>query len=231
MKKYTLPAGVLVLLVSTVVTSCYPDKYDDLADLDVVQTQYDQDFDFGTRDYYLLADTVPLITGDETFTKSEEELMLDDAILEEIAFQMNNAGYTRLSPADTADEQKMNNAVVVLASRSTESYMSYYYDYYYYGYNYWNSYYGLNYYYPGYSWNYNYPGGYPVLYSYSIGTVILEMVDPAQPHEVDRENDMVSYAVRWIAVLNGLAEESYQNTEQRIRDGIKQAFKQSPYLL
>jgi len=230
MKQFRQKHGFLLLLVMIAVTSCYPDEYDNVADLDVVQTQYDPDFDFGGRDYYLLADTVPLITASDSYTKSEDAIMLDQAILEEIAVQMHDAGYTRLTPADTTDENRMNNAVVVLASRSVESYVDYYYDYYYYGYDYWDSYYGLNYYYPGYNWYSYYPWGYPVIYSYSVGTVIIEMVDPTEPHEVDNENDEVSYPVRWMAVLNGLAEQSYENTEQRTRDGIIQAFKQSPYL-
>jgi hypothetical protein len=230
MKKYRLNPGPLLLLVTITVTSCYPGEYENISDLDVVQTQYDTAFDFASRDYYLLPDTVPLITASESYTKSEDEITLDHAILEEIASRMENAGYTRLSPADTTDENKMNDAVVVLASRSLESYTGYYYDYYYYGYDYWNGYYGLNYYYPGYSWSYYYPWGYPVVSSYAIGTVIIEMVDPAQPYKVDQENDEVSFPVRWMAVLNGLAELSYENTQQRIRDGIRQAFDQSPYL-
>ena len=230
MRKNLIQAGLFILVVPLIITSCYPNEYDNLADLDVVQTQYDQEFDFGSREYYLLADTVPLITGEDTITKTREEIMLDEAILEEIASQMNSAGYTRLSPADTTDENKMSNAVVVLATRSEESYAGYYYDYYYYGYDYWNSYYGMNYYYPGYNWNYYYPWGYPTVYSYSIGTVIIEMVDPIVPYEIDRENDEVLYPVRWMAVLNGIAEQSIENTEQRTIDGIRQAFSQSPYL-
>jgi len=230
MMKQILQSAFPVLLGSLVLTSCYPDEYDNLADLDVVQTQYDQDFQFGTRDYYLMPDTVPLITAEEDYTKDQDDINLDDAILEEIAIQMGAAGYTRLSAADTTDGDKMNRAVILLASRSLETYSGYYYDYYYSGYDYWGNYYGFNYYYPGYRWNYYYPWGYPIIYSYGIGTVILEMVDPAEPPEVDDENGQVVYPVRWMAVMNGLAEMSVENTEQRIRDGIIQAFGQSPYL-
>ncbi len=230
MRNKIMYLGMFGLITSLLLTSCYPDEAENVADLDVVQTQYDVGFDFGTRNNFLLADTVPIITADEDYVKTDDEIQLDNAILDEIAFQMENAGYTQLVPADTMDETKMNNAVVLLASRATVSYTDYYYDYYNYGYDYWGGYYGLNYYYPGYYWNNYYPWGYPISYSYSVGTVIIEMVDPSEPYNVDEGNGEVSYTVRWMAVLNGLAELSYSNTEERIRDGIEQAFDQSPYL-
>jgi hypothetical protein len=155
---------------------------------------------------------------------------MDNAIIGEVADQMTLAGYTQLAAADTADDEKMNDALVILVSRATESYTEYYYDYYNYGYNYWGGYFGLDYYYPGYYWRNYYPWGYPVSFSYSVGTVIIEMLDPSAPHEVNDGESEVSYPVRWMAVLNGLAELSYENTEDRIIDGIDQAFAQSPYL-
>jgi len=56
------------------------------------------------------------------------------------------------------------------------------------------------------------------------------MLDPSAPHALNDGEGEVSYPVRWMAVLNGLAELSYENTEERILDGINQAFEQSPYL-
>ena len=207
----------LLVVLAALVASCYPEEYD-------------EDFDFGGRNYYLLPDTLPVLSDGESYEKSEEEIELDAAILEEIAHQMDSAGYTRLTEADTTDEQKMNSAVVLLVNRSTDRYTEYYYDYYNYGYNYYGNYYGLNYYYPGYNYNYYYPWGYPVAYSYAVGTVIIELIDPLDPFEVGLEDNEVSYTVRWMAIMNGLAEMSSANTEQRITDGIRQAFRQSPYL-
>ncbi|NJK96643.1 MAG: DUF4136 domain-containing protein [Bacteroidales bacterium] len=111
-------------------------------------------------------------------------------------------------------------------------YANYYYDYYYYGYDEWDWYYGLNSYYPGYYARYHYPWGYPAYYSsYAIGTVIIEMVDPASPTSINDNTRQVSYPVRWIAVLNGVAESSLSNSSERITKGIQQAFRQSSYLL
>lgn len=231
MKDKIFYSGMFGLIISLVLTSCYPNEDQNVAELDVVRTQYDAGFDFNSRDNFLLADTVPIISANVNYEKSDDEINLDNAILDEIAFQMKNAGYTQLEPADTTDETKMNNALILLTSRGTVSYTGYYYDYYASGYNYWGGYYGLNYYYPG-TWNYYYPMGYPVSYSYSLGTVIIEMIDPTEQFAADTigENADIVFPVRWLAEMNGIAELSYSNTEERIRDGIKQAFKQSSYL-
>ncbi|MFW6257248.1 MAG: DUF4136 domain-containing protein [Prolixibacteraceae bacterium] len=220
------------LLVAVSLSSCYPDEIDETDDLDVVVTQYDEDFNFDTKQYYLLPDTVTVITDNESYEKSQQELALDATILDEIDDQMQEAGYMKLAPADTSDATKMQQAVIMLASRSTVAYTNYYFDYYYSGRRYWNWYYGFDYYYPGYYYNYHYPWGYPATYSYSyaVGTVIIEMVDPINPFTVDEDNREVSYEVRWLAILNGLAEMSYENTEKRVTAGIIQAFNQSPYL-
>ena len=223
---------IIVLLTAFTLASCYPGELESIEDYDVVITQYDTSFNFDVQKYYLLPDTVTIISDDEFYEKEPEEITLDEAIIDEIEFQMDQAGYTMLMPADTADEEKMNQAVVILTSRSTVSHINYYYDYFYYGRDYWRWYSGFNYYYPGYYWNYYYPWGYPVSYSssYTTGTVIIEMIDPLNPFQVDEENGEVSYNVRWMAILNGLAESSYENTTERTIEGIEQAFSQSQYL-
>lgn len=220
------------LVIAIGLSSCYPDEIDETDDLDAVVTQHDKDFNFDTKQYYLLPDTVTVITDNPAYEKSQQELALDATILDEIDDQMQEAGYTKLAPADTSDAMKMEQAVIMLASRSTVAYTNYYFDYYYSGRRYWNWYYGFDYYYPGYYYNYHYPWGYPATYanSYAVGTVIIEMVDPVDPFTVDENNQEVSYEVRWLAILNGLAEPSYENTEKRVTNGIMQAFNQSPYL-
>ncbi len=232
MKRKNLRLLIIGLLITFGFTACLKDETDSIEDYDTVVTKYDPDFDFNAKQYYMLPDTVTMITDDESYEKSQEELALDSAILSQIEIQMEQAGYTKLALADTADSDKMDQAVIVLASRATVTYVNYYNDYYNYGRSYWDWYYGFDYYFPGYYWNYYYPWGYPTdyAYSYSVGTVIIEMVDPADPYKVDDNNNEVVYPVRWLAVLNGLAEMSYENTEQRITDGIDEAFAKSPYL-
>jgi hypothetical protein len=42
------------ILIAGLMSSCYPDKIEDIEDLDIVQTQYDVSFNFDERMYYLL---------------------------------------------------------------------------------------------------------------------------------------------------------------------------------
>ena len=232
MKRKNLQLLLIGLLIAFGFTACLDDDTDSVEDYDTVLVEYDRDFNFDSKQYYLLPDTVTMITDVENYEKSAEELALDDAILAEIETQMEQAGYTKLTPADTADSDRMDQAVIVTTSRATVTYVDYYTDYYNYGRSYWGWYYGFNHYFPGYYWDYYYPWGYPVnyAYTYSVGTVVIEMVDPADPYRLDDDNGEVVYPVRWLAVLNGLAEMSYENTEERITDGIEEAFTLSPFL-
>ena len=61
---------ILVIAAGFLITSCYPDKTEDIADLDIVQTQYDMDFDFTARSYYLLPDTIPVMSESDSYEKS-----------------------------------------------------------------------------------------------------------------------------------------------------------------
>lgn len=232
MKNRKLQILIIGLLMVTGFTACQQDDLDTIEDYDTVVVEYDSEFNFETKQYFLLPDTVNMITDVDNYEKSPEELALDSAILAEIEIQMEQAGYTKLSQADTADSDKMDEALILLTSRATVTYVNYYTDYYNYGRRYWNWYYGFDYYFRDYYWDYYYPWGYPInyAYSYAVGTVVLEMVDPANPYRIDDDNGEVVYPVRWLAVLNGLAEMSYENTEERITQGIEEAFAISPYL-
>ncbi len=220
---FTLFAGLLLL------NSCYPEGPDEIDEYDIVETQYDKNYNFSQNMYYLMPDSITIV-GESEGISNETEQEIDAAILSEIEEQMELSGYTRLSQSDTADADKMEQAVVLLVSRSTVDQYSYYYDYYYYGYRYWDWFYGIDFYYPGYYWRYHYPWGYPVTYSHTVGTVIINMVDPNDPYSIDNANGEVDYQVRWMAVFNGLAEGTLPNYLERIEEGIEQAFDQSPYL-
>jgi hypothetical protein len=94
------------------------------------------------------------------------------------------------------------DVTIELAYSSVDIY--YYYCYPYYGW----------YYYPYCSYNYSYSGG----------TAIVQMVDP---NEVDGEGNPRAL---WHGGLNGILNDSSSGLQQRIEDGIAQAFTQSPYL-
>lgn len=89
----------------------------------------------------------------------------------------------------------------------------------------WNEYPG--YWLPGYwgDWGYwYYP--YPVVYSYSVGSLLTEMVDLSTPPSADRKLTVV-----WNSFLSGLLSGSDAfNMELTVR-AINQSFVQSPYLV
>jgi len=227
--KYKTQLWIALLTGILLLNSCYPGGPDEIDEYDIVETQYDADYDFSQNMYYMMPDTISII-GESEGVYDEMEQEIDATILNKIEEQMALAGYSRLSLSDTADASKMEQAVVLLVSKSTVDQYSYYYDYYYYGYRDWNWYYGFDYYYPGYQWGYYYPWGYPVTYSHAEGTVIIKMINPNEPHAIDEENGEVDYQVLWMAVFNGLAEGTLPNYLDRIEGGIEQAFDQSPYL-
>ena len=76
--------------------------------------------------------------------------------------------------------------------------------------------------YPYYGWYYYPYCGYQ--YSYSGGTVITQMVDP---NDLDADNNPRTL---WSAGLNGVTNDTTVSLQQRIQEGIAQAFSQSPYL-
>jgi len=73
-----------------------------------------------------------------------------------------------------------------------------------------------------YGWWYPYYGWcYPVYYTYDTGTLLVAMLD----------NDATEARTGlWVAAMNGLLGDNNAGTLDRIKDGIEQAFSQSPYL-
>ncbi|MCK5454961.1 MAG: DUF4136 domain-containing protein, partial [Calditrichia bacterium] len=62
-------------------------------------------------------------------------------------------------------------------------------------------------------------------YSFSTGTVLITMIDPAKWDPGNPVNSPV-----WGGTLNGLTGDTRAGISTRIRNGIDQAFAQSPYL-
>lgn len=86
--------------------------------------------------------------------------------------------------------------------------ITYYYDYWYW---WWGGYYPTYPYYP------------PVYgYSYTTGTLLMNLIDPAQTGANDHP------IPQWTGALNGVMNDVYDNT--RVTKLINQAFTQSPYL-
>jgi len=206
----------VVFVVSFVLISCYPKGAEFAEDLDLVLTNYNQEFDFKAKHTYAIPDSVIKITGD-VFNDPDGDgkpSFVDQtyatAILTAINQNMANNGWTRVNKNNHPD-------VVLLVSGMSTTNIYYYYDWSYWGW-----------WYPGwYGWGWYYPGYYPPYYvsGYRSGSVFVQMIDHSVTAPVSE-----NIPIEWSAIFNGLAEGSTSSITTRIATGINQAFSQSPYL-
>ena len=193
---------------------CYPDNTTSIDDYDIVVTNYDSAYNFSGIQTYIMPDTVIAVNDpDNPDNNFEYEHTYDNLILSELSSQFSDLGYTRVY-----DTIVSRPDVGVLVSAVSTTYIGYYWAdwYYYWGwYPYWPYEYDSGY-------GYDYPWG--VNYNYTIGTVIVTMIDLRSQHVIQAD----SVKVVWMGAINGLVEGS--NINNRIQKGIDQMFIQSPYL-
>lgn len=203
-----LSSAVLVIGMAAALYSCYPEESTSVGDLDIVITKYDTSYIFKNNMTYIMPDTVIEINSDDAsagINASNQAL-----ILNQVAANLNQLGYTRVF--DTLTQKP--DVAVLLNGLSSTYWGTVWYDWWgYWGYYpYWPPYYGG--YYPYYPY-----GG--VTYSYEVGTLLMQMID-------FRTSKNDSLNIVWIGAVNGVLEGSNQTT--RLKNGIDQAFEQSPYL-
>jgi len=227
LKASQLPTLVLVFAIgvaSAFMPSCYPNGPESPEDFDVTITTFDDDTDFTTFKTYSLPDSIPLVPNPEDPGEPVTQPPLSgpttQLILSTIDSMMAVYGWTKeLDPNNNPPDITM--VVGVSATENYGAYVSYdWYNYYggwYVGWGGYGSGWGI-----GYSW---YPSTsyYTQTYSFSVGTLIMGMLDLENP-----DTDKMEVNAPWLGALNGLM--SGTNTDQRLHDGIVQAFVQSPYL-
>ncbi len=208
-----LLAGLLIWL-----PACYPVGPDSVEDYDLVGTAYNRDFNFaGTRTYYLVDSVVHVTDNPQAGTSRLLSRSLDRVILDEIASNLNQLGYTRITALNGL--QRPDLVVTVAGFASTN--LDIYYDNWY---GYWGWWGGWSTWYPGYGSGW-YPVGVPSVYTYSTGTLLIEMSGPNSPRAGTN-----TFPLAWVAALNGLLTDNDENTGTRAVSGIRKAFAQSPYL-
>ena len=204
---------IYVLIAVFALTSCRADP--DLGDLSsdfLVFTNYDGKADFNRFTRYYMPDSV-MVIGD---TKDPEYWTGSKAadILKAYEDNMQACGYVR-----TDDKSEADVGLQISYVQSVAYFVDYRNPYW------WNEYPG--YWLPGYwgDWGYwYYP--YPVVYSYSVGSLLTEMVDLSTSPSADRKLTVV-----WNSFLSGLLSGSDAfNMELTVR-AINQSFVQSPYLV
>ena len=199
----------LVLLCCVFVVSCTTDYNLSTSDYDTQITLYVPGVDFSSYKTYLMPDTIMHLVGEGD--KDDISRKYDALIISNIESNFAARGYVKLSDTTV---QKVDFVVALTAYSST--YVGYYYDYWYY----WGYYppYG-GYWGPGYGY---YP---PVTYSYTTGSLIISMIDPAKSDVVNKK-----ISPMWFGRISGLLGDTYSSTQTRILNALNQTFAQSPYL-
>ncbi len=186
--------------------SCHPGGAEYTDELDVVYSNYDKSYNFQNKGTYSMPDKVTKITGDDS---KPPEYVLDlygDPILNEIDANMQALGWVKVDVSNNPDIQVLPGAWQT-TTIVTGGYYGGYYCWYY------------PYYCGGGGWYYPYP----VVSSYTTGTLVMNIVDP------NIDTPAGTKQVVWTGAINGIMDGSYKAS--RVINGIDQAFAQSPYLL
>jgi hypothetical protein len=193
----------IIYLVALVVlfAGCYPQGPDYVEDIDIVITNFKDEYDFKAKGTYARPDRIVKITGD--VRDGEDPTYIPDAIAASILAQvdknMTALGWQKVDVSANPD------MLFMPASWETTT-IVYYYDY-------WYWWYGG--YYPYYPY-------YPSVSTYSTGTLLLSLVDP----DVISANGNPVF--QWIGAANGIM--TYTFDAGRVGKAVDQAFAQSPYL-
>lgn len=199
-----------ILGVACVITAagCYPERsVDSSTELASVTSLFDTTANFGSITRYAMPDTVLYLPA------GEEEVpgTVQRSILDRLRQNLNALGWVEVTDALATPVD-----VYVTAMITTADYVYYYWDWWYYwG---WYPYWPLS---AGASTNWYYPP-YWYAYSYSVGTVLISMID-AQGISDQR------VPLIWSAAVNNVLEDVSTNLSVALA-GIDQAFAQSPYL-
>lgn len=204
-------AGVFVF------TSCEKDPdWDDLDYNYIVQTDYKEGTDFDKYSLYSVNDTVYVIGSSNSEDGIEKWVYSESArargMIDQVIKNMNDRGYI---VADAAMEKPELTFQLVYIQD-----MRYYWGYYGSWWDYWG-------YWTGSNWGY-YP--YPVVYSYAVGSVIVDMLDNnGEPIQNPGEHKPRKPVI-WNAYATGQLSSSNQFNQEVAEWSINQAFNQSPYL-
>lgn len=204
-----------LVIGAVMLSSCEKDPDMNQLDSDfTVYTQYDEVADFSSASTYYLPDSI-LTIGDgmkAIYWKDDNA----QSLLAQVASEMNLRGYQRSEKKESADlgiqltYVETNTQVTgwVGGGWGWDSWWSP---------SFWGPYWGGGWYYP-----------YPVSYSYSTGTMVMEMVD-LRNAPVD-ETTQTQLPVIWQAVSSGLLSSSNHFNLQLVERAIDQSFTQSPYI-
>lgn len=200
----------IIVALGAILAGCFPFGPEEVSEFDIVATLYNENFNFGAVRTFAMPDSIAHITSGSGSAISRA---FDDIILSQVASNMQALGYERVT-----DPQTSGADVLVTVSITNEDYDVYSAA----GYStYWGWYGGYGY---GSGYGYYYPGYGGAGYTVRTGTVIIRMLDPNNPSADDK------LPTEWLALINGLTDNTSLNTRTRLVKTINQCFVQSAYL-
>lgn len=204
--KATLFRFTFGLAILAILGGCYPKGPIYYSDSDLVATNYDSGFEFGNQVFFALPDSVIHVVDPED-RNPQIDRAYDQTILDQLEANMLSRGFEEVEDPFEADF--IVQAYVWSATSTGVIYTYGYWDWYYPPYG------G---YYPYYPW-----GGY--VYSYTYGTVLIDMIDR---NGIDPGEGFIP--IVWTGGLNGALSDNRNDVKTRIENGIDKCFDQSPYL-
>jgi hypothetical protein len=200
-----------LLLSAAIYGACTPGSEITASESDVVVTQYDTKFGFGSVKHYAMPDTIIDLTADpdkpgDPLISEENEQKILTLVRDEFA----KRGYVRVDTNDTVNPPEF---AVIVSAQAVDNYNMY-------SYSPWSPYGWWGYY-----WWY-YPPTVGVSYAFTLGTLFIQMGEYA-PFDPDAGEPRSAY---WMGAQNGVLNDSSSNLEKRYTNGIIQMFDQSPYL-
>lgn len=218
MKKINVISWILSLSVIAVIGGCYPQGATYTDEVDLVVSVQRAEVDYQAYNTFYIEDTVVKLSNNE----NDKILDPSDAAFLVGEFQMRliELGWVEVPTLDT---NNLPDAVVTMTvlENVNASYVSGGWGYGgWYGWGYWG--YPGGGYYPGY-------GGccYTSVYTYTTGTLIIEMLDPSK---IVDEGATKLVPIIWGGGINGYSEGSKSNIRTRVKRGMDQIVKDSPYL-
>jgi hypothetical protein len=162
-------------IIAIILGSCYPQGPEYYEDLDVVYTNYDEEYDFASKGTYAIPDKIVKVTGNLADGEDPEFVNepYNGQILQQIENNMSDLGWTKTDDPANAD-------VVLFPAVWSNTTVYYWYDY-------WCWYYPW---YCGWGW------GYPAVSSYTTGTLVMTLVADGE--------DFIDPTRVWTAAANGL---------------------------
>ena len=172
--------SALVAALAVLLLGCYPQGAEFYEDLDVVYTNYDDTFDFGSAGTFSIPDNIVKIEGNITDGEDPEFVKepMNSQIIQKLKSNMTALGWTEVDNPANAD-------VVLFPAVWTNTTIYYWYDY-------WCWYYP---YYCGWGW------GYPSVTAYTTGTLVMTLVTDGP--------DYVEPTRVWTGAVNGLLSGAY----------------------